>query len=220
MEVIRSMLACMFGPRSRHQGYTEIFNEKMPLYMHDASYQPDTMAYGTVVHSKPRARPSRPTDDEIADEIVRLLRQAEWNGNRLQQRIRDVLGERGWNRRTVEVCLDNIIDCVEDGRGYMGSAMRSALDRVTPLADEAFSFPRRHPESLDGFIAIVSVGIFMEMQGPWVLPVLGFGEVRGTDCSFKRGSVASWWTRKYAEYIPTGSVYAFLRQLDMVDDVE
>lgn len=123
--------------------------------------------------------------------------------------------------------------------------MISALDLATDLADQEFRFPRRHPDSVDGFIAIVSVGILAEMQGAWVLELLGFGQVKqsqdapgeeekedvGTPVVVKmstsdkivmgdrprRGSVADWWAREYGEYIPRGGVYKFLRRLDMVE---
>jgi hypothetical protein len=118
----------------------------------------------------------------------------------------------------------------------MGGAMCAALDRATDVADDEFAFPRRHPQSLDGFIAVVSVGVLAELQGAWVLELLGFGEVRGKEemdgtgeiamltsdkivfsPRFKSNSFAAWWSREYAAYIPEDSIYAYLNRMDMVE---
>jgi hypothetical protein len=136
----------------------------------------------------------------------------------------------------VEECLDNVIEYVEQGRVGMGDAMCEALDKATDTADEEFAFPRRHPQSLDGFIAIVSVGVLAELQGAWVLELLGFGEVRGKEelngsgeiamltsdkivftSKYKSSSFAAWWAREYDAYIPSGSAYDYLHRLDMVE---
>lgn len=249
MEAVRSMLACLTLRRRRsREGYTELIydqaSEKQQLeqYLnrprtdndgseHDCpppQYQPlDSMVY------------SENSEDEaivkIAGEVVRLLFEAEWNDDALQGKVVAAVGGRRWNRRLVEECLDNVIEHVEQGRQRMGEAMVEALDKVTDVADECFAFPRRHPASLDGFIAIVSVGVLAEMQGAWVLELLGFGEVvsriESSDGEVKmmtsdrivvglkarRGSMADWWTREYETYIPRGGVYSFLKRLDMVD---
>lgn len=192
-------------------------------------------------------------DDEeqlvaIAKKIVNLMHKAEFNDDSLQIAITDVVGERRWTRKLIEECLDNVVELVEQGRQNMGDAMTEALDKVTDVADEEFAFPRRHPESVDGFIAIVSVGVLAEMQGAWVLELLGFGEVKDKDLEgmveevdekravgevkmltsdkivlgekARRGSVADWWMREYKAYIPEGRVETFFTRLDMVDPAE
>ncbi|KAL2263900.1 hypothetical protein VTK26DRAFT_4460 [Humicola hyalothermophila] len=177
------------------------------------------------------------TEEEVASEVARLLWRAQWNDEGLQTRITAAAGSRRrWNRRLVEECLDNVIEYVEQGRERMGAAMCAALDRATDVADDEFAFPRKHPESLDGFIAIVSVGVLAEMLGAWVLELLGFGEVRGKKLANgasevamytsdkivyssdpRPGSMAAWWRREYGAYIPAGSVYSYLQRLDMVE---
>ncbi|KAK0629447.1 hypothetical protein B0T17DRAFT_615221 [Bombardia bombarda] len=266
MEVIRSMLACIFGHRSRdrHGGYTQLVDEKRPLYLDSSPYCPVAgMTYGTTGHtstasSTPENKTAQgqqspdaaaaaaaaraPAEVEVtAARVVQLLRDANPEDSmlELQQDIKSALGHHSWNRRLVEECFDNIIDCVEDGRSYMGGAMCEALDTATAAADKEFAFPRRHPQSVQGFIAIVAVGILAQMQGPWVLEVLGFGEIDGrmegqydtSMCALaplnkvvlslkpRPGSVAAWWISGYAPYIPNGSVQAYLCGLDMVHDL-
>jgi len=275
MEAIRSMVSCFFtgGRRlsNKSLGYTEITDEKALLnYFSDKSPSTGTadmpymssnsMAYyGTIchpdhpdyAHSRSSHHHRQPTDEQLAEDVVRLLRRAEWNDSTLQQRVRAVVGDASWSRKMVEECLDNMIECVEDGRRYMGDAMCEALDKATDVADDEFKFPRRHAQSVDGFIAIVAIGILAQMQGPWVLDVLGFGEVEdrvdlvdedsGEEelsmsasskivpyLTARPGSVAAWWSREFAAYIPRGSVYEYFRGLGMVrtsedyqdDDVE
>jgi hypothetical protein len=246
------MLACITGRRGRHEdGYTElIYDDKMaPLYsdnepypQHDAMNYYHAYGYGTTT-AAPITATYRDEEvdtrsvEEIAREVARLLWRAEYNDDGLQCRISDAVGERRWNRKMVEECLDNIIEYVEQGRARMSEAMCAALDKATDVADDEFAFPRRHPQSLDGFIAIVSAGVLAELQGAWVLELLGFGEVRGKE-EVEAGigeiamltsdkivysdrprpnSFAAWWTREYAAYIPTGSVYTYLKRMDMVE---
>ncbi|KAK0708894.1 hypothetical protein B0T21DRAFT_416279 [Apiosordaria backusii] len=261
MAAIRSILSCLSLRRNRanRAGYTELLydsldsygqvdNEKFGVYSdspanHDGSGQYQStplMSYS----------PSSDDDEElvaIAKKIVDLMHQAELNDDSLQVAITDVVGDRRWNRKLIEECLDNVVEVVEQGRQNMGDAMIEALDKVTDIADEEFEFPRRHPESVDGFIAIVSVGVLAEMQGAWVLELLGFGEVKDKDFEgvveedeeravgevkmltsdrivlgekARRGSVADWWMREYKVYIPRGRVETFFKRLDMVDPAD
>ncbi|AEO63710.1 9266c4dc-067a-45ca-93a2-cc3570234438 [Thermothielavioides terrestris] len=263
MEVLRAILACIFRRRWRNeQGCGEVlYDDKMAaLYSDSEPYNTprDVMSYyfndaddhdgdGTaatlpVTHADKARDTAIPAADtrtveEIAREVARLLWQAEWNDDALQGRISEAVGERRWNRRMVEACLDRVIEYVERGRGAgMGAAMSAALDQATDVADDEFAFPRRHPPSLDGFIAIVSVGVLADLLGAWVLELLGFGEVRGKEelegsgeiamltsdkivfsATPKPGSVAAWWVREYGAYIPSGSIYSYLQRMDMVE---
>lgn len=254
MEMLCTTLACMCCRRGRREdGYTEVpYDDKMaPLYSDDAPYAAhDAMQYhddhphgddaatALVLHTNPTATDTRTVED-VAREVARLLWRAECNDDALQGAISAVVGERRWNRRMVEACLDRVIEYVERGRARMGGAMCEALDRATDVADDEFAFPRRHPASLDGFIAIAAVGVLAELQGAWVLELLGFGEVRGKEelegtreiamltsdkivfaPKPKPGTVAAWWAREYGDYIPGGSVYSFLRRMDMVESAE
>ncbi|GAB1315289.1 ESX-4 secretion system protein EccC4 [Madurella fahalii] len=216
METILSMLACILCRRGEREGYTElIYAKRWPCIQ-------------TRNHTR--------TVEEVAEAVARLLWLAEWNDDALQSRISEAVGDRRWNRKMVEECLNYVIEYVEQGRVQMGAAMCEALDKATDIADEEFAFPRRHPESLDGFIAIVSVGVLAEMQGAWVLELLGFGEVRGKETAEKTGevamltsdkivmspnprscSVAAWWAREYQAYIPRDSVASYLRRMDMIE---
>ncbi|KAL1844164.1 hypothetical protein VTJ49DRAFT_3820 [Mycothermus thermophilus] len=265
---IRSVFGCITGHKAEKEGYTElVYDEKTAaLYRDDEPYcPPDSMdclayyagqdadgaggyqcpaAYAPTYQppqatSDPASRDTRSVED-VAREVARLLWRAEWNDDELQADISAAVGpERRWTRKLVEECLDNVIEYVERGRhSGMGAAMQEALDRATAEADAAFEFPRRHPESLDGFIAIVSAGVLADMQGAWVLELLGFGEVRGKEALDGPGggevamltsdkityspwpkprTFAAWWTRAYMAYIPPDSVYNYLQRMDMVD---
>ncbi|KAL2136983.1 hypothetical protein VTI74DRAFT_11165 [Chaetomium olivicolor] len=241
MEALRAMLACILGRRERLESYMElIYDDKMAALYSDAEPYASSGAMSYHHHSRTLSDLEIDTRsvEEVAREVARLLWLAQWNDDALQSRISDAVGEhRRWTRKMVEECLDNVIEYVEQGRDHgMGDAMCEVLDRVTDVADDEFAFPRGHPESLDGFIAIVSVGVLAELQGAWVLEMLGFGEVKGKveidgtgevamstsdkivfSTKPKPGSVADWWARKYEAYIPSGSAFSFLHRLDMVD---
>jgi hypothetical protein len=255
MEVLRSILACVFGRRGEQDGYTElVYDEKMALYSDSEPYaheynepyaQYDAMSYyhghGGHDYSPSYGATAPPVEDndtrsveDIAREVARLLWRAEANDDALQCGISEAVGDRRWNRKMIEACLDAVIQYVEQGRFEMGDAMCAALDKATDTADDEFAFPRRHPQSLDGFIAIVSVGVLAELQGAWVLELLGFGEVRGKEALEGTSEIAmftsdkivlaskprpisfaAWWAREYAAYIPEGAVYSYLRRMDM-----
>ncbi|KAK4140006.1 ESX-4 secretion system protein EccC4 [Dichotomopilus funicola] len=236
MDAVRTMLGCMTRRRGEQNGYTELlYDDKMgAMYSdHEPYAQHDAMTYsyqgGDCDHYDEKV-------EEIAQDVARLLWEAEWNDDALQSRISEAVGDQRWTRKMVEECLDNVIEYVERGRFEMGAAMCAALDKATDTADEEFAFPRRHPQSLDGFIAIVSVGVLAEMQGAWVLELLGFGEVQGKEelngageiamltsdkivfsPEPKPSSFAAWWSREYDAYIPHHSIYSYLINMDMVE---
>ncbi|KAK4175346.1 hypothetical protein QBC36DRAFT_25560 [Triangularia setosa] len=268
MATLHSILACLSFRRDRanRAGYTELLYDSLDSYgqVDNEKFNPysDPLANNNdnnnnhddgQYQSAPLMAYSGPSADDgeelvaIAKKIIHLMHQAELNDDSLQIAITDAVGERRWNRKLIEECLDNVVELVEQGRQNMGDAMMEALDRVTDVADEEFEFPRRHPKSLDGFIAIVSVGVLAEMQGAWVLELLGFGEVKDKDFEgmveedekravgevkmltsdkivlgekARRGSVADWWMREYKAYIPEGRVEKFFKRLDMVDPVD
>ncbi|KAK3986793.1 hypothetical protein QBC44DRAFT_133587 [Cladorrhinum sp. PSN332] len=254
MESLRSILACLFlRSRARKEGYTELLYDSSSSSLEEDSALILSEKYSdfpiTQSQYQPPASMIAPENSEIetttttvAHQIAFLLFSASENDDALQTKILAAVGAtRRWNRRLLEELLDDVIEYVEEGRhSKMGEAMLSAMDLVTDLADDEFTFPRNHPESVDGFIAIVSVGILAEMLGGWVLELLGFGQVKSTEellcedeqtgvvkmSTFdkvvlgdrpKRGSVADWWAREYGEYIPRGAVYSFLKRLDMVE---
>ncbi|KAL2173687.1 uncharacterized protein P884DRAFT_211166 [Thermothelomyces heterothallicus CBS 202.75] len=262
METVRTMLGCVARRRARHKGYTELLDDEKttPLYsyeddvvpypsheamsyyhLHDGAATPAATSFDNYSDNDEKGGNHRQDDtrtvEEVARDVAQLLFGAEWNDDALQTRISDTVGDRPWNRKMVECCLDAVIEYIERGRVGMGGAMCAALDKATDMADEEFAFPRRHPESLDGFIAIVSAGVLAELQGAWVLELLGFGEVQGkqelndgtgeiamlTSDKIvpspvpKPNSFAAWWTKAYDAYIPAGSIYAFLQRMDMIE---
>ncbi|KAK4249238.1 hypothetical protein C7999DRAFT_39655 [Corynascus novoguineensis] len=116
---------------------------------------------------------------DIASKVAYLLWRAEHEDDALQNNVAEVTSCHPWNRKMAEHCLYHVIQYVGQGRDEMGHAMRKTLDRVTDIADEEFMFPRNHPESVYGFVAIVSAGVLAELQGTWVLELLGFGDFTG-----------------------------------------
>ena len=243
MEVLYAKLARIVRRRRRQKGYTKlVYDEKIALYSDNEPYtQHNAISYGHNNNADyDRIKPFTENNgiysiEDIAKEVVQLLWQAEENDDALQCRISDAVGDRRWSRKMVEACLDKVIECVEQGRFEMGDAMCGALDTATDIADDEFTFPRRHPQSLGGFIAIVSVGVLAKLQGAWVLEPLGFGEIRRRKevegiggIAIRRSdkiiflkkprsiSFAAWWAREYEAYIPSGALYSYLRRMGMV----
>ncbi|KAK4224679.1 hypothetical protein QBC38DRAFT_12316 [Podospora fimiseda] len=249
MDSLRSFLSCLLFRSRAKEGYTELLYDSSstePLFYNNEKYTDSPPSSPPPSYQDQYQTPQfmeYTTEETVLGEaIAHLLYTASSNDDALQSAILKQVGpNRKWNRQLIEEILDNIIEYVEGGRTKMGEAMVTSMDLVTDIADESFTFPRNHPESLDGFIAVVSAGILGEMMGAWVLELLGFGIVKSEAAEKdekngwsggvvsmstsdkislgdrpRKGTFADWWARGYGEYIPRGGVYSFLKKLDMV----
>ncbi|OIW23423.1 hypothetical protein CONLIGDRAFT_649459 [Coniochaeta ligniaria NRRL 30616] len=150
-------------------------------------------------------------DQELAADIIDILRTAEKAGPSLQRRLESTIGTRSWTESIARAVLNGVIDLVQEGRDKIGPAMAEALKRVEDEATNAFEFAKDHPkEVLAGLVIIIAVGILVVMMAPWIVEALGFAELGPVE-----GSFAAWWESLYAGYIPRGSLFSYLQRLGM-----
>jgi ElaB/YqjD/DUF883 family membrane-anchored ribosome-binding protein len=132
----------------------------------------------TAVDEKHLARDSRlvRSDQDVADDIVHLLRTAEKNGTTLRRQLSDAIGEQGWIESIARAIVAALEKVVREGRDKMGPALAEAVDATEDAARDVFTFSKDHPYLVAGFVTIVAVGILV-LMAPWVVEALGFSEL-------------------------------------------
>ncbi|KAK4243199.1 ESX-4 secretion system protein EccC4 [Corynascus novoguineensis] len=235
MKRLLRMLVSIFHRRGRYRrrytpdDYTALFSESESLIQDASANDHHDYDDATTLYTNDDIEETRPRQD-VASKVAYLLWRAENNDGALQIDVSKATGGRQWNCKMAEDCLDNIIEYVGQGRDGMGFAMRQALDKVTDIADEEFKFPRNHPQSVYGFVVIVSAGVLAELQGAWVLQLLGFGDfteeekMTGTRQANTRepemSLFAARWIVEYKGYIPDGSISSYLCRIQSLKRAE
>lgn len=126
--------------------------------------------------------------DEIASDVVNMLRAAEKNGHQLERDLNDTVGAAagGWTEGIARAVLDKLVGLLSsESREKLGPAIREALKRVEEVAGGIFDFAHDHPVAVAVFCTILAIGVLWFMA-PWVLDVLGFaaeGPVEGESSS-------------------------------------
>jgi hypothetical protein len=142
---------------------------------YDPAYTPVQVRDNSDSKHQPSAR--QQNDDDIAAEILSILRTAEKASLSLQHRLKSTIGTRSWSESIARAVLNGVADLVQQGREKMGPAMVEALKRVEDEANDVFRFAKDHPEAVAGFVVIVAVGILVVMMAPWMVEALGFAEL-------------------------------------------
>lgn len=167
-------------------------------------------------------------DNDIADEVVYLLRTAEQNGPELKTQVCGVIGAEGWTENIAKAVLSALEYIIQNWREKAGNALHEAIDAAEAAANACFTFAKEHPYLTGGLLTIVAVGVLVWMA-PWAVEALGFG-VRGpiastfpSECVHSAyvpvlteiDTFAAAWQRTYAGFIPKGSIFSFLQRLGM-----
>lgn len=114
------------------------------------------------------------TDNDVADEVVFLLRTAEQNGPELKAQVCDVVGTEGWTENIAKAVLRALEYIIQNWREKAGNALREAIDASEAAANACFTFAKEHPYLTAGLLTIVAVGVLVWMA-PWAVEALGFG---------------------------------------------
>ncbi|KAJ4392296.1 hypothetical protein N0V93_005921 [Gnomoniopsis smithogilvyi] len=152
------------------------------------------------------------TPDEIATNVIALLRDAEKNDRLLKVKLDDIVGIQSgsWALCVAKAIFSKLVDLLlSNDANKMGNAINDALQKVEDIAKEVYDFARDHPVAVEVFCMILAIGILWFML-PWVLEVLGFAAEGPVAESF-----AAWWEATYAGYIPKGSIFSYLQKLAM-----
>lgn len=119
---------------------------------------------------------SNRTPDEIATDVVALLRHAEKNDRRLKVELEDIVGIKSgsWALCVAKAIFSKLVELLlTNDTGKMGNAINDALQKVDEIAKTIYNFPRDHPVAVEVFCMVLAIGVLWFML-PWVLEVLGF----------------------------------------------
>lgn len=166
-----------------------------------------------------------PNTQDTAISILSVLYNAEKPGQCLERAVNDLVGSYGWTESLAEAILNQLQHALKQAIP-MGQAMKDAFDKSM---DAAIGFAHDHPV----FCTLIALGILV-LLAPWVIEVLGFGELGPIEGTSSRrrvvnshvgpntcvvwylGTFAALWQARYAGYVPKGSLFAFLQRLGMV----
>lgn len=147
----------------------------------------------------PMATSPGPTDTDIADEVVYVLRTAEKNGSELKTQVCDVISAEGWTENIAKAVLRALEYIIQKWREKVGNALREAIDAAEAAANACFTFAKEHPYLTGGLLIIVAVGVLVWMA-PWAVEALGFG-MRGPIASMFSTRCVFWTMCSYADRI-------------------
>jgi hypothetical protein len=147
-----------------------------------------------------QAPPSRETQD-VASNVVTIILTSD-SRDAIKKRLDESISTTGWTESLAHAILCGLENAIKTG-AQAAEAASKALARAT---SEAFEFSREHPI----FVTILALGV-LAILTPWVIEVLGFGELGPIE-----GSFAALWQRAYAGYVPKRSLFSFFQRLGMV----
>ncbi|KAE8141422.1 hypothetical protein BDV38DRAFT_279322 [Aspergillus pseudotamarii] len=147
-----------------------------------------------------QAPPTRKTED-IASDIITIILTTD-SHYAIKKRLDETISTTSWTASLAQAILHGLETAIKAG-AQMAEAASKALARAT---DEAYEFSREHPI----FATILALSV-LAILTPWVIEILGFGELGPIE-----GSFAAAWQRTYAGYVPKESLFSFFQRLGMV----
>ncbi|KAK3939355.1 hypothetical protein QBC46DRAFT_290637 [Diplogelasinospora grovesii] len=157
------------------------------------------------------------TGSESAISIITILRTADAPGEALTSRLNEEVGAEGWSEWLAEQVLHTLEATLgEENMEPWGQALKDAYDSTIKLAQEEFKtlveYVKEHPlEVAAGVLfSLVAFGVLARLM-PWVLRLLGFGELGPVE-----GSFAARWQATYAGFVPKESLFSYLQRLGMI----
>ena len=90
---------------------------------------------------------------------------------------REVVAYGGWDEWLAENVMNKLIDLVQAGdTDSWGESFKKAVDEAKKVANEVFEWAGDHPMLATAVVCVIVFGA-LELVCPWVLEVLGFGEI-------------------------------------------
>lgn len=120
----------------------------------------------------------------------------------IHKHLSELVTTTGWT----ETLARGILHGIENAIANSAKMAHPASDALARATTEAYEFAHDHPV----YTTVLALGVLV-ILAPWVLEVLGFGELGPIE-----GSFAAWWQRLYAGAVPRGSLFSFFQRLGMV----
>ncbi|KAJ0426134.1 hypothetical protein BJY00DRAFT_307635 [Aspergillus carlsbadensis] len=138
------------------------------------------------------------TTSQTASSIVTKIMTAE-SPSDLQKQLQDDLHSTSWTEPFARSILHTIVSAISTG-AQTAAAATTALVRAKDAATE---FETEQPV----YATLLAIGV-LAILTPWVLEILGFGELGPVE-----GSFAARWQSLYKEYVPKRSLFGFLQKV-------
>ncbi|PWY65481.1 hypothetical protein BO83DRAFT_440303 [Aspergillus eucalypticola CBS 122712] len=136
----------------------------------------------------------------VASDIVNTLLTGETHET-IQKKIREQVDTNGWSESIAQAILHGLNDAIKAGAEMAGPA----ADALMKAKEAAVEFAKDHPV----FATLLALGV-LAILAPWVLKILGFGELGPI-----AGSFAARWQTTYSGYVPRGALFTYFQRLGM-----
>ncbi|GKZ66705.1 hypothetical protein AnigIFM60653_002701 [Aspergillus niger] len=136
----------------------------------------------------------------VASDIVNILLTGE-TPEAIQKGLKEQVDANGWSDSIAQAILHGLNDAITAGAEMAGPA----ADALNKAKEAAVDFAKEHP----AFTILLALGVLAALA-PWVLEVLGFGELGPI-----AGSFAARWQATYGAYVPRGALFTYFQRLGM-----
>ena len=136
----------------------------------------------------------------VASDIVNILLTGETH-EAIQKRCKEQVDTNGWSESIAKAILHGLNDAIKAGAEMAGPA----ADALSKAKEAAVKFAKEHPV----FATLLALGV-LAVLAPWVLEILGFGELGPI-----AGSFAARWQTTYSGYVPRGALFTYFQRLGM-----
>ncbi|EAW12321.1 interferon alpha-inducible IFI6/IFI27 family protein [Aspergillus clavatus NRRL 1] len=145
-------------------------------------------------------RPHAASNPSVASDILTILLTSP-DQPAVQKQLNELIHPANWTESLARAILHGLEDAIRTGK-QVGGAAADALQRATSAA---YEFAKEHPV----YTTILALGVLV-ILAPWVIEVLGFGELGPVE-----GSFAAWWQSLYGD-VPAGAVFGYFQRLGML----
>ncbi|KAL4990810.1 hypothetical protein BDW68DRAFT_174547 [Aspergillus falconensis] len=138
--------------------------------------------------------------ESIASDIITKILTADCPYT-LHKELNDQISTTSWAEALAKATLRGLENAIKAG----AKMARAATDAVTQAKEAAVGFATGHPV----YATLIALGVLAVLT-PWILEVLGFGELGPIE-----GSFAARWQSTYGGYVPKGALFGYFQKLGM-----
>jgi hypothetical protein len=140
------------------------------------------------------------TPASIASDILGIILTADTPYN-LHKLLNEQISTESWPEAIAIALLHGLEGAIKTGT----QMAKASSDALAQAKDAAIGFAENHPV----YATLIALGILAILL-PWMLEILGFGELGPIEGSFAAG-----WQSRYAGYVPKGSLFGYFQRLGM-----
>lgn len=156
---------------------------------------------GTLAADPPLALPTDSRSPaSIASDILTIILTAD-TPYTLHKHLNEQISTETWSEDIATALLHGLESAIKTGT----QMAKASFDALTRAEDAAIGFAKDHPV----YATLIAFGILATLM-PWVLEILGFGDLGPIG-----GSLAAGWQSRYAGYVPKRSLFSYFQKLGM-----